>query len=249
MAILDSNEDGANLLRSSSSSRDNLGVIEMQKIPRRSRQGKTWLNRSSFLWLKRKHYLTALGVVFVLSLLLLVRQHQEELAVKLKTIPLVHFTSTPHTSQSPQEAQKLQVAHAAQATQAIQAIETEQLAAVPGASNLSQPTIEKDSKAQLWVKPTGIKIIALVFYGRPETVSILDCYLKQNLASNGGFLDEVHWAVNTDHKDALEYLDKLVKTSDGYKKTVLPGLGFDSVWKHGVKKGNIYIKIDDDIVG
>lgn len=78
-------------------------------------------------------------------------------------------------------------------------------------------------------------------------MSILDCYLKQNLASNGGFLDEVHWAVNTDNRDSLKYLDQLVKTSNKYKKIVLPGLGFDSVWKHAVQKGKLYIKIDDDI--
>ena len=103
--------------------------------------------------------------------------------------------------------------------------------------------------AQTWTKPEGLKIIALIFYGRPETVSILDCYLKQNLVSNGGFLDEVHWAVNTDNRDSLNYLDRLVKTSHDYKKIVLPGLGFDSVWKHAVQRGNLYIKMDDDIVG
>lgn len=27
-------------------------------------------------------------------------------------------------------------------------------------------------------RPEGLKIVALVFYGRPATVSILDCYLK-----------------------------------------------------------------------
>ena len=72
--------------------------------------------------------------------------------------------------------------------------------------------------------------------------------MKQNLVSNGGFLDEVHWAVNTDKEDDLKYLDRLVETSEEYKKIVLPGLGFDSIWKHAVTKGNLYIKIDDDIV-
>lgn len=72
--------------------------------------------------------------------------------------------------------------------------------------------------------------------------------MKQNLASNGGFLDEVQWAVNTGNPDSLQYLDELVKTSAGYKKIVLPGLGFESIWEHAVERANLYIKIDDDIV-
>src|ERR1700710_1343156 len=47
-----------------------------------------------------------------------------------------------------------------------------------------------------WQRPEGLKkIVGLVFYGRPETVSILDCYLKRNLVQNGGMLDEVVWIV------------------------------------------------------
>lgn len=59
--------------------------------------------------------------------------------------------------------------------------------------------VKKASSSQKWTKPEHLKVIALIFYGRPETVSILDCYMKQNLVSNGGLLDEVHWAVNTDN--------------------------------------------------
>lgn len=61
-------------------------------------------------------------------------------------------------------------------------------------------------------------------------------------------MDEVHWAVNTDDPPRLAYLDSLVKTSKSYVKVDLPGLGFDSVWATAVKRGNIYIKIDDDVV-
>ena len=101
------------------------------------------------------------------------------------------------------------------------------------------------SKPSSIAKPENPNIIALIFYGHPETMSILDCYMKQNLATNGGPLDEVHWAVNTDNQDSLNCLDELVKTSNGYKKTAL---GFDSIWEHAVERGNINIKIDDDIV-
>lgn len=114
--------------------------------------------------------------------------------------------------------------------------------------NSSAPLYHSEPQFPPFSKPEGVKIIALIFYGRPETVSILDCYLKQNLVSNGGFLDEVHWAVNTDDPPRLAYLDGLVKTSNSYIKVKLPGLGFDSIWATAVKRGNIYIKIDDDVV-
>lgn len=97
-------------------------------------------------------------------------------------------------------------------------------------------------------KPQGFKVIALIFYGRAPVVAILDCYLKKNLVSNGGFLDEVHWAVNTENLEDLEYLDELVKTADTYKKIVIPEFGYNSIWEHAVEPGHMYIKIDDDIV-
>ncbi|KAL8833292.1 MAG: hypothetical protein Q9170_004351 [Blastenia crenularia] len=97
-------------------------------------------------------------------------------------------------------------------------------------------------------KPVDFKIIGLIFFGRPPVVAILDCYLKKNLVTNGGFLDEVHFVVNTDKKDDIKYLDGLVKTSDLYKKIELPELGYNSVWQHAVEPEHMYIKIDDDMV-
>lgn len=227
----ESNENGASLLRSSpSSSSDNLNAIEMQNMDRRGRHRQVWLRwpqyskAASFPWIRPRYYFTALGIVVVLTILLLLRQHKEALAVKLeKLIP------------------------SAQPSQLVPAVQTAQPSKIPEPSNYSIPAVHKDPSAS-WVKPEGIKIIALIFYGRPVTVSILDCYMKQNLVSNGGFLDEVHWAVNTNDKNDLRYLDGLVETSDEYKKIVLPGLGFESIWEHAVKRGNLYIKIDDDIV-
>lgn len=78
-------------------------------------------------------------------------------------------------------------------------------------------------------------------------VAILDCYLKKNLAPNGGWLDEVHFVVNTDKEDDIKYLDELVKTSDRYKKIALGSLGYNEVWGT-VEREHMYIKIDDDIV-
>ncbi|MCJ1385677.1 hypothetical protein MMC17_008800 [Xylographa soralifera] len=99
-----------------------------------------------------------------------------------------------------------------------------------------------------WVKPEGFKIVGLIFYGRPRYVSILDCYLKRNLAINGGYLDEVHWMANTDNQHDLNYLDTLVNTTDSYKAYHLKHLGFESIWEHAVDNNTLYIKIDDDMV-
>lgn len=110
------------------------------------------------------------------------------------------------------------------------------------------PVQPPDAKVSKWEKPTGFKIIGLIFFGRPPVVEILDCYLKRNLASNGGFLDEVHWVVNTDKKQDIQYLDDLLETSIAYKKINIPSLTYNSVWEHAVERDHMYIKIDDDMV-
>ena len=114
--------------------------------------------------------------------------------------------------------------------------------------SISIPVQTPDANVSKWEKPTDFKIIGLIFFGRPPVVEILDCYLKRNLASNGGFLDEVHWVVNTDKAHDIQYLDDLLETSDAYKKITLPSLGYNSVWEHAVERGPMYIKIDDDMV-
>lgn len=231
------NENEASLLRSPYSSSDNLNGIEMQSMERRSRHRQSWLRWpqyskiASCLWLRRpRYYFIALGIVVVLSILLLVRQHKEVLGVRLHAIKLEKLIPSVRPSQPVPPVQKAQPSKN------------------PEISNHSSPAVHKDPSAKPWVKPEDVKIIALIFYGRPETVSILDCYMKQNLVSNGGFLDEVHWAVNTENENDLKYLDGLVETSEEYKKIVLPNLGFDSIWEHAVERGSLYIKIDDDVV-
>lgn len=199
------------LLQSSRLDSQNLSNVEMQQTGRRTRHHHGWFSKAAaFPLVKPRYYLATLGVLVVLSILLLLRQHKEALAVRL------HSTQVDRL--------------------------------IPFSNHSSNSAPIKAKPTQKWTKPENLTIIALIFYGRPETVSILDCYMKQNLASNGGFLDEVHWAVNTENPDSLQYLDELVKTSAGYRKIVLPDLGFDSIWEHAVEKGNLYIKIDDDIV-
>lgn len=84
--------------------------------------------------------------------------------------------------------------------------------------------------------------------GRPKYVSILDCYLKRNLAINGGYFDEIHWMANTENVYDIRYLDRLVNTTESYKKIQIPQPDFNAVWEHAVDNNTIYIKIDDDIV-
>ncbi|KAI1804629.1 hypothetical protein F4811DRAFT_561670 [Daldinia bambusicola] len=57
----------------------------------------------------------------------------------------------------------------------------------------------------------------MVFYGRKRYVDILDCYLQQNLASNGGYFDEVWFMAHTKDKDDVAWIEDLVKKTPGYK--------------------------------
>ena len=103
-----------------------------------------------------------------------------------------------------------------------------------------------------WEKPTGFKIIGLLFFGRPATVAILDCYLQKNLVKNGGWLDEVHFVVNTKDKDDIKWIDDLVKKTPEYTRFDVPEGkkgrdGYNIAWAT-CKKEHMYIKIDDDLV-
>jgi hypothetical protein len=99
-----------------------------------------------------------------------------------------------------------------------------------------------------YTKPAGPKIIGLVFYGRRDRAVILDCYLKQNLVVNGGWLDEVIWGVNTRDEDDLIYLEELIPSSRYYRQLDLDDGGYVNLWNQSVEYGNVYIKIDDDVV-
>ena len=81
-------------------------------------------------------------------------------------------------------------------------------------------------------------------------MNVLDCYLRKNLVSRGGYLDEVRFMVNTKHKIDLEWLDQLVAEEPLYKK-VLGAVGdnaFDNIWSHLTEDETMYLKIDDDVV-
>lgn len=108
--------------------------------------------------------------------------------------------------------------------------------------------VTNTSSVSPWEKPQGFKIIGLIFFGRPPVVEILDCYLKRNLVSNGGFLDEVLWVANTNKEEDLKYMGELVAGESLYRSLILPELGYESVWEHAVDDKNMFIKIDDDMV-
>ncbi|KAI1826315.1 hypothetical protein F4861DRAFT_529868 [Xylaria intraflava] len=104
-----------------------------------------------------------------------------------------------------------------------------------------------------WHKPKGVKIVGMVFFGRRRYVDILDCYLQQNLASNGGYLDEVWFMAHTDDKDDIAWLNILVKKTPDYKIVGEEDCSkndryYGCLWEHAVDDNTIYIKLDDDII-
>ncbi|RYO90582.1 hypothetical protein DL764_008422 [Monosporascus ibericus] len=117
----------------------------------------------------------------------------------------------------------------------------------------TSPKLHLDSYAPEggWKKPKGIAVVAMIFYGRKRNVDILDCYLRQNLASNGGYLDEVWFMVHTTVQDDVEWLENLAATEPGYKFVDLGDCttgNYGCMWEYAVADDTIYIKIDDDIL-
>lgn len=114
----------------------------------------------------------------------------------------------------------------------------------------SESKIKLDSHAPPggWKKPPGIKVVAVIFYGRRRDVDILDCYLQQNLVNNGGYFDEVRFFEHTVNHQDLEYLRRLTSEVQGYR-TVDPYIcDYSCMWAKLVEDDTIYIKIDDDVV-
>lgn len=114
----------------------------------------------------------------------------------------------------------------------------------------SSTGFSKDLKVKEFIKPDGIKVIGLVFFGRKSRVEVLRCFLERNLVDNGGWLDAIHWVKNTDKPDDLAYLDEIMASSTRYKKIELEDVGFAGyahAWSH-LERGQMYVKIDDDVV-
>ncbi|KAF2972011.1 hypothetical protein GQX73_g1537 [Xylaria multiplex] len=103
-----------------------------------------------------------------------------------------------------------------------------------------------------WQKPKGLKVIAMVFFGRKRYVDILDCYLQQNLASNNGYLDEVWFMVHTEDADDISWLNALARGTPEYKifnrDDCQANDGYGCMWAYVSADNTIYIKLDDDII-
>ena len=103
--------------------------------------------------------------------------------------------------------------------------------------------------------PTNVnKVMGLVFYGRREIASILDCYLKRNLAKNGGLLDGVIFVERATDPMDLAFLDHLLDSEPDYQRWKIrrPNQtrrkGDYSAAYEKIEDETMYIKIDDDIV-
>ncbi|KAF2090726.1 hypothetical protein K490DRAFT_34927 [Saccharata proteae CBS 121410] len=100
-----------------------------------------------------------------------------------------------------------------------------------------------------WPKPKDFRIVGLVFFGRPASVSILDCYLKRNLVANGGMLDEVIFLARTSNEEDLAWLDRIVSEEPAYTRVDLKFEGIDYATAYDIcEAGTMYIKMDDDLV-
>ncbi|KAH7053418.1 hypothetical protein B0J12DRAFT_710219 [Macrophomina phaseolina] len=94
-----------------------------------------------------------------------------------------------------------------------------------------------------------VPIVGLVFYGRRETVSVLDCYLQRNLAVNGGLLDEVVFVARTNDTADLAWLDSRVATVPQYRRQNVTFEWHDYSGAYGeIDPHSLYIKMDDDVV-
>ena len=66
------------------------------------------------------------------------------------------------------------------------------------------------------VLPENARVVALVSYIARSRTSILDCYLQNNLAINGGLLDQVIFTPETGYEEDLDWLYTLVQSTPGY---------------------------------
>ena len=90
---------------------------------------------------------------------------------------------------------------------------------------------------------------ALVFFGRKKQTSILMRYLIKNLKINGGVLDKIVFAVKTDKKEDLEYLDSVMNQN----KSNFQRINFKNSGRYReiyvtLQDNDMIFKIDDDIV-
>ncbi|RAL13634.1 uncharacterized protein BO97DRAFT_469633 [Aspergillus homomorphus CBS 101889] len=93
-------------------------------------------------------------------------------------------------------------------------------------------------------KPQDFDIVALVPFHRREPTEILDCYLRKNLASNHGLVDQVIFLPQTDDTLSLEWLASIVKQNPSYTAAQ----DYTGLQPGHLRKDTMYIWIDGDTV-
>ena len=90
---------------------------------------------------------------------------------------------------------------------------------------------------------------ALVFFGRKAQMSILMRYLIKNLKTNGGVLDKIVFAVKTNKKEDLNYLDSIMNQNKTYfqRVTFQNTKRFREIYIT-LQDNDMVFKMDDDIV-
>jgi hypothetical protein len=111
---------------------------------------------------------------------------------------------------------------------------------------------EMEFSLESYKKKRNIRnIIALVFYGRKSSVSILLKYLEKNLKSNGGILDKIIFAVKTNKIEDIKYLDRYLKNKGKHEFERLNFGTYNKNYKEAYKNlhdNDLIFKIDDDVV-
>lgn len=69
---------------------------------------------------------------------------------------------------------------------------------------------------------------------------------QRNLIDSGGWLDEVHWVLNTGDKNDLRYLEEILASEPRYKKIDLSdeGIGFEG-YVSGSVPGGPQMRVED----
>lgn len=98
-------------------------------------------------------------------------------------------------------------------------------------------------------KPDHFKVVAHVMYSSRAKTSILECYLQQNLATQGGFIDQVVFFFETGQEEDKDWLEALVDSNLAYhlSKESQNGNGMSLVWDKA-RAGTIYIYISSEVV-
>ena len=122
-------------------------------------------------------------------------------------------------------------------------------------TNASNDSTTADPADPPFGKPSNIEIIATVMYSHRDRTTILDCFLQQNLASNGGLLDKVIFVPETGQEEHLDWLEALVASTAGYFLLGPPADGtifeqaspFSRAWALA-QAGPLYIQMSSETV-